>query len=486
MKILYFIFLFPLSLFAQAPVNDGPCGAISIPVVSGSECTSPTTYQWQNASFAYEGFYSPTCGGFTPTSTKDVWFKFIATSTNASILFSQAYGISHDLSAAVYSAESCTFAYDYLGCDDDSGPDFYPQISLYNCVVGQLYFVRVWQYNSSIDSGSAKICVVSEPLGGANQFTGINTKFPSAALDVNGIMKIRGGVSKVGSINIDNYSLENTFGVANNFPFGSLSAYTVGNTLNNRFLEPEFTLSREAGLDIAFLKSRINLGITAYQTNTTNQTVNMTVSSTTGYTSSKINAGEMLNKGLEFELKTTPIATPNWRWDFNANYAYWYNKVVSLAGGLDDPAPVQREVDEQQKDGRVGGPPVRAHPQGGRDDGDAQSLENVLGDEQSAERDGHGGDEQRAVYDQVDLGRRTHDLGEALQDPECLVPVDDHVEEQRHDKGHRQPLVHGDARPSRVVGEEQSAEQREVEPEAGSSGHRRPFVGGPSQQRRPV
>ena len=79
------------------------------------------------------------------------------------------------------------------GCDDDSGPDLYPQLSLYNCVVGQLYFIRVWQYNSNIDSGSAKICVVSEPLGAANQVTGINTKFPSAALDVNGTMKVRGG-----------------------------------------------------------------------------------------------------------------------------------------------------------------------------------------------------------------------------------------------------------------------------------------------------
>ena len=193
MKIFYIFFLLPFNVFAQAPVNDGPCGAISIPVVSGSECTNPTAYKWQNATFAYEGFYSPTCGGFSPPNSKDVWFKFVATSTNANVLFSQAYSIPHDLSAAVYSAESCTFAYEYFGCDDDSGPGYYPQLSLTNCVVGQLYYIRVWQYYSSIDSGSANICVVSEPLGGANQVTGINTKFPSAALDVNGSVKIRGG-----------------------------------------------------------------------------------------------------------------------------------------------------------------------------------------------------------------------------------------------------------------------------------------------------
>lgn len=159
---------------------------------------------------------------------------------------------------------------------------------------------------------------------------------PSLKGDFISYMKLRGGVSKVGSINIGVYALENTFAVAEDFPFGNLSAYTVSNSLNNRYLEPEFTLSREVGIDISFLKSRINTSITAYQTNTTNQTVSMTVPGSTGYTSSKINAGEMLNRGLEFELKTTPIATPTWRWDFNANYAHWYNRVVSLAGDLEE------------------------------------------------------------------------------------------------------------------------------------------------------
>lgn len=158
--------------------------------------------------------------------------------------------------------------------------------------------------------------------------------FPAIKNDVLTYAKVRGGVSKVGSINIDNYSLENIFGTASNFPFGSLSAYTVGNTLNNRFLEPEFTLSKEVGLDLSFLNNRINTTITAYQTNTTNQTVDMDVSRASGYSKSKINTGEMLNKGLEFEVRATPVLTNNLRWDVNINYAYWYNEVLSLAGDL--------------------------------------------------------------------------------------------------------------------------------------------------------
>jgi TonB-linked SusC/RagA family outer membrane protein len=157
---------------------------------------------------------------------------------------------------------------------------------------------------------------------------------PSIKNDILSYAKIRGGVSKVGAINIGNYSLENTFGTAANFPYGSISAYTVSDGLNNRYLEPEFTLSKEIGLDLSFLNSRINTTITAYQTNTTNQTVDMSISRASGYTSSKINSGEMLNKGIEVEVKTTPIVTNDFRWDVNFNYSYWYNEVVSLAGDL--------------------------------------------------------------------------------------------------------------------------------------------------------
>jgi len=157
---------------------------------------------------------------------------------------------------------------------------------------------------------------------------------PSLKSDVVSYVKLRGGVAKVGSVNVGNYSLENTFGVASNFPFGSLSAYTVGNGLNNRYLEPEFTVSKELGIDLSFLNNRISTSITGYITNTTNQTVDMSISNATGYSSSKINTGEMLNKGLEFEVKTTPVSNANWRWDLNFNYAYWYNEVLSVSGDL--------------------------------------------------------------------------------------------------------------------------------------------------------
>lgn len=159
---------------------------------------------------------------------------------------------------------------------------------------------------------------------------------PSLKTNVLSYAKLRGGISKVGSINIDNYQLENLFGTASNFPFGNLSAYTVSNGLNYRYLKPEFTLSKEVGLDLSFFDNRISTTFTGYQTNTTNQTVDMNVSRASGYSSSKINAGEMLNRGLEVELKAIPVSTNDWHWDISANYAYWYSEVLSLAGELEE------------------------------------------------------------------------------------------------------------------------------------------------------
>jgi len=183
----------PYFSFAQAPVNDVPCGAITIPVVSSNNCVPSTIYQWANATFSTGGTSNPDCGGFI-NGSKDVWFKFTPITSNCAILFDQAYTISHDLAASVYDAESCTFFYSFSLCNDDDGPANYPQFSFDNLVPGATYYLRVWQYNPATDSGSAKICIVSEPAPAAiTGKTGINTLFPATALDVNGVVKIRGG-----------------------------------------------------------------------------------------------------------------------------------------------------------------------------------------------------------------------------------------------------------------------------------------------------
>jgi len=148
--------------------------------------------------------------------------------------------------------------------------------------------------------------------------------------------KIRGGIAKVGSININPYSLENTFGVTGGFPYGDLTAHSISGSLKNRYLEPEFTLSKEIGIDLNFYRSRINLEMSYYSMSTTNQTLPAQIPYSSGYSSMYVNAGEMTNSGIELELGLVPISTINFRWDVNINYANWKSKVVSLTDEFEE------------------------------------------------------------------------------------------------------------------------------------------------------
>ncbi|WP_340114459.1 SusC/RagA family TonB-linked outer membrane protein [Maribellus mangrovi] len=148
--------------------------------------------------------------------------------------------------------------------------------------------------------------------------------------------KIRGGIAKVGSINISPYDLENTFGVTGGFPYGSLTAHSISNSLKNRYLEPEFTLSKEIGLDLNFLESRVNLEATYYTMSTTNQTLPAEIAYSSGYSNMNVNSGEMKNSGLELELGLVPVSTNDLRWDVNVSYAYLKSEVVSLTDAFDE------------------------------------------------------------------------------------------------------------------------------------------------------
>ena len=62
MKILATIFLLiPSLIFAQAPVNDVPCGAILIPVVTAANCVPTTIYKWVNATYGTGNTSAPLC-----------------------------------------------------------------------------------------------------------------------------------------------------------------------------------------------------------------------------------------------------------------------------------------------------------------------------------------------------------------------------------------------------------------------------------------
>jgi TonB-linked SusC/RagA family outer membrane protein len=140
-------------------------------------------------------------------------------------------------------------------------------------------------------------------------------------------LKLRGGWSKVGKATTP-YQLINTY----NFtaPFGSNPQQSAASISLNPNLKPETTTSGEAGFEAGFLKDRIRLDLSVYNTNSINQILNVDVSQATGYSQELINGGRINNKGLEVQLTANTVKSRDFNWDITFNYSRNKSKVVAL------------------------------------------------------------------------------------------------------------------------------------------------------------
>jgi TonB-linked SusC/RagA family outer membrane protein len=145
--------------------------------------------------------------------------------------------------------------------------------------------------------------------------------------DVLSFAKLRGGWSKVGS-DTDPYNLINTYNF--NAPFQSNPQLIASGIDLNSNLKSESTSSTEFGLEAGFLKNRIRLDLSFYNTNSIDQILKVDVTASTGYTQKLLNAGKINNKGVEVQLGVTPVKTKAFQWDIDLNYAANRSKVLVL------------------------------------------------------------------------------------------------------------------------------------------------------------
>ncbi len=124
---------------------------------------------------------------------------------------------------------------------------------------------------------------------------------------------------------VDNYIV--------NSPFNNLST-SVSTIKKDPDLKPENTKSIEGGLEMYFVGRRIGFDLALYKTNTINQILPLPVSSSTGYFTKIINAGELQNKGIELALHATPCKNKNFKWDIDINWSKNWNEVISLLEGV--------------------------------------------------------------------------------------------------------------------------------------------------------
>ncbi len=138
--------------------------------------------------------------------------------------------------------------------------------------------------------------------------------------------KIRGGWSKVGK-DADPYQLINIFNFA--APFGANPQLNPSTINYNEDLKPETTTSTELGAEFAFLKNRLRLDLSAYNTNSSDQILSVDVSPSTGYRQKLLNAGKINNKGIEVQLNAVPVQKEI-SWEVNLNYSANRSRVLEL------------------------------------------------------------------------------------------------------------------------------------------------------------
>ncbi|MCP4439937.1 MAG: T9SS type A sorting domain-containing protein [Aureispira sp.] len=145
-KILNLFFLL-FRCVCPAITNDDPCNAINIPVNPDLSCTAFVS--------AHTAGATQSSAGCTGTADDDVWFSFVATSTDHNIDLSNIRaltGTSTDMVFEVFSG-SCGSLTSVICSDPNS-------TALTGLTVGNTYFIRVYSYGTT-STDAFDICITT-------------------------------------------------------------------------------------------------------------------------------------------------------------------------------------------------------------------------------------------------------------------------------------------------------------------------------------
>ncbi len=146
--------------------------------------------------------------------------------------------------------------------------------------------------------------------------------------------KVRASWTRVGN-DTGPYQLTSVYN-ANTAWGGTAPMFSVPNGLPNINLKPEQTTAWEVGTDLGFFDERLGFVLTRYHSTTKDQILGVQISSTSGYTSQVLNAGEVDNWGWELLLSATPVRMEDgFRWDMTLNWSKNNSEVKRLYGDLE-------------------------------------------------------------------------------------------------------------------------------------------------------
>ncbi len=95
-------------------------------------------------------------------------------------------------------------------------------------------------------------------------------------------------------------------------------------------MKPEMLRSLELGTEWRFIDGRVGFDFTYYNINSKDQFITLPAPSGSGYTYYYVNAGEIINKGVEITVNAEPVKLQDFGWNTSVNFSKNKNTVVEL------------------------------------------------------------------------------------------------------------------------------------------------------------
>ncbi len=169
---------------------------------------------------------------------------------------------------------------------------------------------------------------------GADVAAVITELIPVLKNDILGYAKLRAGYNKNGNDNIALYGLDPVFSNAGGFPYGNVVGISVGNTLPDADLQPEFVRTLEFGGEFQLLKNKLNIDFSYYTQRSEGQVLTVGIPTSTGFSNLVLNVGETKNWGYEADVKIQLLKKAKLSWDLVVRGSINENKVIKLYPGV--------------------------------------------------------------------------------------------------------------------------------------------------------
>ncbi|MEY8591278.1 SusC/RagA family TonB-linked outer membrane protein [Butyricimonas hominis] len=175
------------------------------------------------------------------------------------------------------------------------------------------------------------------------------------------LLKIRGTYGETGKVNFPAYVARTTFKILSDEWYKTGFGATLM-AFGNKKLTWETTKEYNLGIEIGLLQDLVYIDATYYRKKTVDLINDVTIPSSTGFTTYTDNIGEVENKGFELNLRTNVIRQKDLLVALFANLAHNKNKILKISESL---KAYNDSVDQYFKDNRKNSKPFMKYVEGG-------------------------------------------------------------------------------------------------------------------------